>query len=349
MALNRAGEIVGYGRGKPPWLLSVCPDGQTFIGATDGNHVRRWSFVDLEEVGDVEIGQDDSYGYYNLICTGDDEFFALTGGGTGNIPEMTLTHYVSGAGEVVSEDIVNIVPTKTGLLAIGGDGVVHRVDPRTGDLQRLTEPLGDIRGQTAAIALSPDEEHLAVATVDWTRDPYVAEMAVADLAEGGWARMPVGCDVYPAWLDDSQVTFQESCVSEEYMVYTPDLELIGPGQNTWPMGYVATTVDETGARFLTAPTGVDILESGSQTSVPWASLPTYPNQLIVVPEPSREMWTGSDFIPAAPAEVPPVTFVEPVLGEAVPIELEPDPVSPWLIGLGSVVAAGGFWLLLRRS
>ena len=177
----------------------------------------------------------------------------------------------------------------------------------------------------------------------WPRWPWPTS------PRAGWARMPVGCDVYPAWLDDSQVTFQESCVSAEYMVYTPDLELIGPGGNTWPVGYVVTTVDETGARFLTAPTGVDILESGSQSSVPWASLPTYPNQLIVVPKPSREMWTGSDFIPASPAEASPATFVEPVLVEAVPIELEPAPLSPWLIGLGSAVVAGVFWLLLRRS
>ncbi len=139
VALNRAGEIVGYGRGKPPWLLSVCPDGQTFIGATGDNDVQAWSFANLEEVGSVDIGQDASYGFYNLICTGTDEFFVLTGGGTGTIPEMTLTHYVSGAGEVVSEDVVNIIPTRTGLLAVGGDGVVHRVDPRTGDLEALTE------------------------------------------------------------------------------------------------------------------------------------------------------------------------------------------------------------------
>jgi len=349
VALNRAGEIVGYGRGLPPWLLSVCPDGQTFIGATGNNHVRAWSFANLDEVGEVEIGQGDSYGFSNLICTGNGEFFVLTGGGTGNIPEMTLSHFVSGAGEVVSEVVMHIVPTKTGLLAIGGDGVVDRVDPRTGDLEALTEPLGDIRGQTAAIALSPDEEHLAIATVDWTRDPYVAGIAVADLIDGVWAKMPVGCDVYPAWPDNTQVTFQESCVSEEYMVYTPDLELIGPGENPWPVGYVATAVDETGTRFLAAPYGVDILESGTQSSVPWASLPTYPNQLIVVPDASQEMWLGSDFIPAPPTEVPAATFVEPVPGDAVPIEAESGPASPWLIGLGSAVVAGVFWLLLRRS
>jgi hypothetical protein len=223
------------------------------------------------------------------------------------------------------------------------------VDTKTGDLQALTDPLGDIRGQTAAVALSPDQAHLAVATVDWTRDPLVAEVAVADLTDGAWARMPVGCDVYPAWLDDSRVTFLESCVSEEYMVYTPDLEPIGPSAEPWPVGYGTTAVDETGTRFLTAQYGVDILEPGSGSSVPWAPLPTFPNQLIVVPETSRELWTGSDFIPAAPAEVPPATLLEPVLDDAGPIQAESDSASPWLIGLGSAVVAGVFWLLLRRS
>jgi hypothetical protein len=349
VALNRAGEIVGYGRGQPPGLLSVCPDGQTFIGSTGGNQVRTWSFASLEEVGDIDFVQRGSYGLYNLICTGDGEFFALTGDGTGDIPEMSLSHYVSGEGEVVSEDVMHILPTKTGLLALGGDGVVHRVDTKNGDLQALTGPLGDIRGQTAALALSPDQAHLAVATVDWTRDPLVAEVAVADLTDGAWARMPVECDVYPAWLDASHVTFLESCVSQEYMVYTPDLELIGPNEEPWPVGYVTTAVDETGTRFLTAQYGVDIREPGSSRSVPWARLPTYPNQLIVVPEPSRELWIGSDFVPTPPAEVPPATFVEPVLEDAIPIQAEPDPASPWLIALGSAVAAGVFWLLLRRS
>jgi len=349
VALNRAGEIVGYGRGLPPWLLSVCPDGHTFIGSSGGNQVRTWSFASLEEVGDIEFVRGGPYGLYNLICTGNGEFFVLSGDGTGDIPEMSLSHYVSGEGDVVSEDITHILPTKTGLLALGGDGVVHRVDAKTGNLQALTDPLGDIRGQTAALALSPDEAHLAVGTVDWTRDPLVAEVAVADLADGAWARLSVECDVYPAWLDDRHVTFLESCVSEEYMVYTPDLELIGPSEDPWPVGYVTTAVDETGTRFLTAQYGVDILEPGSSRSVPWARLPTYPNQLIVVPEPSRELWIGSDFVPAPPAEVPPATFVEPVLEDAVPIQAEPDSASPWLIGLGSAVAAGAFWLLLRRS
>ncbi len=349
VALNRAGEIVGYGRGQPPGLLSVCPDGQNFIGSTGGNQVRTWSFASLEEVGDVEFVQRGSYGLYNLICTGDGEFFVLAGDGTGDIPEMSLSHYVSGERQVVSDDITHILPTKTGLLAIGGDGVVHRVDTTTGDLQALTGPLGDIRGQTAAIALSPDQAHLAVATVDWTHEPLVAEVAVADLTDGAWARMPIECDVYPAWLDDSRVTFLESCVSEEYMVYTPDLDLIGPSEEPWPVGYVTTAVDETGTRFLTAQYGVDILEPGSGSSVPWARLPTYPNQLIVVPETSRATWIGSDFIPAPPAEVPPATIVEPALDVAIPMEAESDSASPWLIGLGSAVVAGVFWLLLRRS
>ncbi|HWL48730.1 MAG TPA: hypothetical protein VNT92_02550 [Acidimicrobiia bacterium] len=348
VALNRAGEIVGYGRGQPPGLLSVCPDGQVLIGHAGGNQVRTWSLASLEEVGHVEIGPDDFYGFHNLICSGDEEFFVLAGDGTGNNPEMSLSHYVSGAGEVVSEDMTSIVPTKTGLLAIGADGVVHRLDTRSGDLEALTEPLGDIRGQTAAIALSPDEKHLAVATVDWTRAPIVGRMAVADLTGGIWAEMSVDCDVYPAWLDDRQITFQESCVSEQYQVYTPDLDLIGPGENTWPVGYANTAVDETGTRFLSAQYGVDILEAGSESSVPWARLPTYPNQLIIVPEGVREMWTGSDFIPSPP-EVSTASFLEPAPDDVVPIEAESDPVSPWVIGLGSAVVAGVFWLLLRRS
>jgi hypothetical protein len=349
VALNRAGEIVGYGRGQPPGLLSVCPDGKEFIGHAGGNQVRTWSFSSLEEVGSVEVGPDDFYGFYSLICTGEGEFFVLTGDGAGNIPHMSLSHYVSGEGELVSEEMTNMVPTKTGLLAIGGDGVVHRVDTMTGDLQALTDPLGDIRGQTAAIALSPDEEHLAVATVDWTLEPILARMAVADLTYGAWARMPVGCDVYPAWLDDSRLTFLESCVSEEYVVYTPDLQLIGPSEEPWPVGYVTTAVDETGTRFLSAQYGVDVLEAGSESSVPWARLPTHPNQLIVVPETAREMWTGSDFMPAPPAEVPLVPFDGPVPVD--PVTIEPESggsESPWLMGLGSAVVAGVFWLLLRR-
>ena len=349
VALNRDGQIVGYGRGQPPGLLSVCPDGQEFIGHAGGSQIRTWSFASLDEIGNVEIGQDVSYGLYNLVCTANEEFFVLTGGGTGNVPDMALTHYASGAGALVSEDVVNLVPTKTGLLAIGGNGVVHLVDTGNGDLEALTAPLGDIRGQTAAIALSPDEEHLAIATVDWTRDPYVAEVAVADLTDGAWARMPVGCDVYPVWLDDSRLTFLESCVSEEYRVYTSDLELIGPGNEPWPVGHVTTAVDETGTRFISAQYGVDVLEPGSESSVPWARLPTHPSELIVVPADVRVMWTGSDFIPAHPAEVPPVTIVESVPVDAVPNEAESgSSASPWLIGLGAAVVAGVFWLLLRR-
>jgi len=47
--------------------------------------------------------------------------------------------------------------------------------------------------------------------------------------------------------------------------------------------------------------------------------------------------------------VPPATHVEPVPVDPVPIEEESGSESPWLIGLGLVVVAGAFWLLLRRS
>lgn len=47
VALNRDGEILGYGRGQPPGQLSVCPEGQEFIGHAGGNQVRTWSFASL--------------------------------------------------------------------------------------------------------------------------------------------------------------------------------------------------------------------------------------------------------------------------------------------------------------
>lgn len=349
VALNREGDIVGYGRGLPPWLMSVCPGGERFMGTASDGSVQFWSFTDLEVVGAVPIGQETSNGVYNLVCTGEEEFFLLSGGGTGDIPDMSLLHYVAGAGGLISENVQSIVPTKTGLLAIGGDGVVHQVDTTTGDLDPVTEPLGDIRGQTAALALSPDEQHLALATVDWTRDPYVAGIAVADLTTGAWAEMPVDCDVYPIWLDGEQLTFQDSCVSEEFLVYTSDLELIGPGENPWPLAYGPPTIDETGTRFLPAEYGVDLLEPGSETAIRWARLPTYPNQVIVVPEDIRDSWTGSGFIPAPPAEIPPVTFNEPFV-EPLPIEIvapaDDGRVLPLI--LGSALVTGVLWLILRR-
>jgi len=64
VALNRAGEIVGNGPGQPPWLLSVCPDGHTFIGTRAGG-VQRWSFASLEAVGTLEYDLSDSI--YHLI------------------------------------------------------------------------------------------------------------------------------------------------------------------------------------------------------------------------------------------------------------------------------------------
>ena len=139
VALNRAGEIVGYGRGTTTLVVERLPRrSRRSSVATGDNHVQAWSFANLEEVG--RRRHRSGRGSYGLLQPdlhwGPTSSSFSPAAEPGTIPEMTLSHYVSGAErQVVSEDIVNIIPTRTGLLAIGGDGVVHRVDPPTGDLR----------------------------------------------------------------------------------------------------------------------------------------------------------------------------------------------------------------------
>jgi hypothetical protein len=105
--------------------------------------------------------------------------------------------------------------------------------------------------------------------------------------------------------------------------------------------------------FYPGESGIYVVEPGSDTEIELAHLPSYPSQILVVPETARSAWTGSDFVPDPVAEGPVVTFVEPIPipipapGEA---PLIPDSTnSPvWLMVVGAVMVGGVIWLLLRK-
>jgi hypothetical protein len=347
VALDRQGQIVGYGEGPQPLLVSVCPDDESFIGVGDDSIVRAWSFANLEIVGESSLDPELSPWVRNLVCTGPagESFFAVTelSGAT----QASLIRYANGNAEVVSEEIESIVDTAVGLVAIGSHGAITSVET----LEDLTDPIGQVRNQLAALVPSPDGRHLAISLVDWETIPPTGRVVVVDLEDRTSAEMAVGCDVYPIWIDNDQLSIWDTCTSDEPSTYTTELELIGSGPPPDRANYESSVVDETGAMFYSGESGIYVVEPGSDTEIELAHLPSYPSQILVVPETARSAWTGSDFVPDPVAEGPVVTFVEPIPipapGEA---PLIPDSTnSPvWLMVVGAVMVGGVIWLLLRK-
>jgi hypothetical protein len=351
VALDRDGRIVGYGEGEPTWLMAACPDDATFIGTGRGSTVRRWSFADLRQTGELDLGSDAASGFYNLVCTGPDEFYSLSATGEAtDLPQMVLTRVAGDSIEVISETVESLIQTESGLLAIGYDGVINRVDLATGALEQIMESIGDVRGKLAAVAPSPDGRHLAATIVDWHSQPYEPEVVVVDLETHDIARMATDCDVYPVWLDQDRLTFAD-CISGWYQIYTTGLDQVGPGQDPWPWGFGSAVVDENGVTYIPVETGVDRFLPGSQQQQQWANLATWPNQVMLVPEGARALWIGSEFVPGPPAldaRAVPIDQPEPV-DEIGPIVVDSEPTQPaWLVVSAIVLVTGTLFLIARR-
>ncbi len=354
VALDRQGRIVGYGPGSVPWLLTACPDDETLIGVGADAVIRVWSFRNLQIVGEYELGAD--HAFRNLTCAGPagQTFYTVTEsyddvGTTASV----MTRFVDGAAERVTEDIEQVVETSTGLVAIGSAGTIYHVDVDTGELEVLIDSVGDVRGQVAYLSPSPTGAHIAMSTYDWNSSTPSGRIVVIDVVDRTGAELATDCDVYPIWIGNDQLSLLDSCSSDQHMVYDTDLNLIGPGDYPGP-AYGATAVDETGAVFFPDQTGISVLEPGAEAPAVLVDLPGYAQQILVVPEPARETWTGSDFVPSPPTEAPPVAFVDaeqvidPILDDVVTqITMEED-APGWLIVVGSLSVAGVLWILLRR-
>jgi hypothetical protein len=350
VALDVDGQVVGYGSGRPAWLMSACPDHTSFIGIGDGTTVRSWSFADLTQVSEIDLGDSAAGGFYTLACTGPEEFYALSAtGDASDLPHLVLSHAIGGHVEFVSEDVESIVQSKDGLLAVGSDGVISRVDPESSALVPITRSIGDLQGKLATANPSPDGRYLALSTVDWNRQPIEVAVVVADLVTGEAAHRETDCDVYPGWVGENHIVMSD-CTSGRFAVYTTELELVGRGQDPWPSGYPGTAIDETGTVYIATERGVDRIHPGAEVEEPWAALATHPNQVMVVPPRARDVWVGSDFVPRPPTEVDPLAIDDRGPGDTiVPITVAPAAgTSIWLVGGALLVVAAVSWLIMRR-
>ncbi|HEY4606655.1 MAG TPA: WD40 repeat domain-containing protein, partial [Acidimicrobiia bacterium] len=304
IALDRQGEIVGYGEGPQPSLVSACPDDETFIGLTPDNSIRVWSFTDLAVVGEYHLDPDIAPWFNHLICTGPGGNPILGTSTLSGIDRTTLIRHADGVTEALREDVEWLIATSRGPVAIGSDGSILSVDANSGDLKELAEPLGDVHGQLTAVVPSPDGSHLAIGAVDWSLTPQQGRAFVIDVDNGTSVGIDVECDVYPVWLDNEQISILDSCTSEVPVVYTTDLELVGSGELS-PFGYWGWSVtDETGAVFYPGEFGLNVLEPGATTGTQFGHSMGFPSAALLVPETARETWTGSDFVPAAVTDVP---------------------------------------------
>jgi hypothetical protein len=345
VALDRQGQIVGYGEGPFPWMVSACPDSETFIGSSSDTSVKVWSYADLTVIDQHQI--DDTGGAWinDLICTGPsgESFLAIKG--LSGLEKSSLVRYADGEVALVSEDIERLIPTADGPVAVGSDGTIYAVDLPTGDLTALNEPVGDVKGQIVAAFASPDGSHLALTTVDWNANPLQGKVFVIDLRDGTNTQSDVACDIYPTWLDDERL-FLNQCTSEVGHIYSTDLEDLGEGQPPEYASYTNHVTDETGAIFFPSEFAIRVVEAGSEESVEMARLFTYPGAILVVPESVRPDWQGSGF--TASVQSPPTTFMEaPAPGVPGP-EASVSETPGWLTFLAVVAAGGVFWLLLRK-
>lgn len=352
IALDRQGQIVGYGEGPQPWLVSACPDDETFIGTGDDTTVRVWSFTNLDVVGEYRLDPEGSPWVRNLVCAGPggNPFLAVTE--LSGIAKTSLVRYADGQNEVLAEDIEQLIDMSVGLVAIGSDGNIYGVDAESGTMTLLIESIGDVRGKLGPVVASPDGTHLALSVVNWNATPIEARAIVLDLEGQAVAEVTFACDIYPTWIDDEQVSIWDTCNSSVGAIYSTDLEMIREGAP--PAGYLGyswSVIDEEGAAFYPGDFGMSVIEPGAESATKFGALTSYPSAALLVPVSARDAWTGSDFIPGAVVEAPPVTFPEqipiPAPGELPPVPGDTD--SPmWLVVLGVVATGGVLWLLVRK-
>jgi len=345
VALDRQGQIVGYGEGPFPYMVSSCPDDETFIGSASDPTVKVWSYTDLSLV-DQHLIDDSGTAWINeLICASPkgESFLAIKG--LSGLEETSLIRFSEGKISVVSEEIARLIPTADGAVAVGSDGVVYEVELQTGDLTPLSEPVDDVKGQIVAAVPSPDGSYLALTTVDWNASPLQGKVFVIDLADGTNTQTEVACDIYPLWLDDEKL-FLNQCTSEIGHVYSTDLEALGGGQPPEYAYYKNYVTDETGAIFFPSEFAIRVVEPGTKESVEMARLFSYPGAILVVPEGIRSGWEGSGF--TASVRYPPTTFIEiPAPGVPGPIAAASE-TPAWLLLFALTSAGAVFWLLLRR-
>ncbi len=352
LALDRDGQVVGYGEGPPPPLVSACPDDETFIGTGDNATIRVWSFTNLDVVGEYPLDPQGSPWVRNLICAGPggNPFLAVTE--LSGLAETSLIRYADGNTKLLAEDIEQLIDTSVGLVAIGSDGVISSVDPESGSLSTLIESIGDVRGQLGPVVVSPDGSHLALSVVNWNVTPPQGRAIVLDLEGRTSAEAAFACDIYPSWVNDEEVSIWDTCNSNVGGIYSTDLELIreGPLPADY-LGYGWTVTDENGAVYYPGDFGMSVVLPGAESGTPFGQLTGYPSAALLVPEAARAAWTGSEFQPGDVVEGPPITFVEPIPipapGEAPVIPGSTN--SPvWLMVVGAVMVGGVLWLLLRK-
>jgi hypothetical protein len=347
IALDRQGQIVGYGEGLPPWMVSTCPDDETFIGTASDTRVQVWSFTNLALVGEYQVDTDVAPWVNHLVCLGPggNPFLATTV--LSGIEQSALVRHADGVTELLAEDIEILLDTAVGPVAIGSDGTLFRVETGSGELVQLVESVGDLKGQIASTALSPDGTHLALSAVNWNETPPAGRVIVFDLESGEHAETVFACDIYPAWLDNEQISLWDTCNSTVGGVYTNDLELIREEPAPNYAGYGWTVTDETGAVFYPSESGVSVIEPGSDTATPFGQLTGFPTTALLVPEETRAAWEGSAFVPGSAVDGPVPTFEVPEPGEFPPAPDTADPPA-WLMAVGAVVVGGVLWLLVRR-
>ncbi len=96
VAMDRQGRIVGYGEGPFPYMVSSCPDDETFIGSASDPTVKVWSYTDLGLIDQHLIDPSGTAWINELICTGPaGESFLATKGLTG-VEGSSLVRYADG-------------------------------------------------------------------------------------------------------------------------------------------------------------------------------------------------------------------------------------------------------------
>jgi len=347
VAIDRQGRIVGYGEGPEPLLVSTCPADETFIGMTPDNTIKVWSFTDLAVVDEYRLDPETAPWLSHLICAGPGGNPLLAISTLSGVDQSSLIRHADLATEVLVEDVEWLVATASGPVAIGSDGSILAVDPDTGDLTELAEPIGDIHGQLVAVVPSPDGSHLAVSAVDWTATPQQGRAFMIDTDAGTTIGINTECDVYPVWLDNEQVLIWDTCVTDVPSIYTTDLQLVGEGAPSDLPYWGWTVTDEDGAVFYPGEFGLNVIEPGEESGTQFGPRMGYPSAALLVPEMARLAWSGSGF---TPGETTPTTFVEiPAPGE-IPPEQSGSFDSPlWFVILGSALVAGVFWLLLANT
>lgn len=346
VALDRQGQIVGYGEAPMPSMVSACPDDETFIGATSGTTVKVWSYTDLGVVDEYQLDSIGGAWLNGLICAGPAGDPSLAIQVLSGVEKSTLVRYADGVTEVLAEDIERLLDTAVGPVAVGSDGVLYGVNAETGTLTPLNESIGDVPGQIVAAVSSPDGSHIALSTLDWDEYPLDGRVSVIDLEQGTFAQAAFACDIYPIWLDDDRLLLHDSCTSDTGQIYSIGLEMVGEGQP--PDGASTSVVDETGAIFYPSGFAIMVVEPGSETGSELTRLFTYPGTLLLVPPSARSGWEGSGFTPPPVANTLTTLVEAPAPGVPVPDLIEPER-SGWVLALGVVAAGAALWLLLRQG